>query len=83
MSAPAMPQPAPGTLAAPMTPEEVAPLLHCCLTTVRRMALDGRLPRVPGSRKVLIPRAAVEAVLRGETPPRTTSRRQWTPGGAR
>lgn len=46
-----------------LTPAEVAPLLRLRESTVREMARDGRLARLAGIRRVLIPRWSVEALI--------------------
>ncbi len=51
------------------TVDEVAALLRVNPATVRRMAQDGRLPRIRlDVARVLIPAWAVEAILRGDAP---------------
>jgi excisionase family DNA binding protein len=52
----------------PYTVPEVAALLRVCPRTVRAMLSDGRLPRVPGLAKPLIPRAAITAIASGRQP---------------
>lgn len=52
-------------LAALLTADEVAVLLRVSSWTVASMTRDGRLPKVPGIRRIRIPRDAVEALLEG------------------
>jgi excisionase family DNA binding protein len=49
----------------PMTIDEVAGVLRLKPRTVRAMIADGRLPRVPGTAKPLVPRAAVSTMCAG------------------
>lgn len=50
-----------------LTDQEVARILGCGVSTVRRMRYNGQLPTVRiGSRGVRIPRRAVEALLAGD-----------------
>lgn len=48
-----------------LTPLEVGRLLRVSDVTVRRMVTRGILPRIAGLRMVLIPRSAVDQLLRG------------------
>lgn len=50
-----------------LTDQEVARILGCGVSTVRRMRYSGQLPSIRiGSRGVRIPRRAVEALLAGD-----------------
>ena len=50
-----------------LTPDEAAHLLHVSRRLVDRWLAAGLLPKMPHTKKVLIPRVAVEAFANGQT----------------